>query len=75
MATPTKPVMMANAQPSATLILPDATGRFAVRFIMASVSFSTVWLMALALPVTKKPPANRRMIIFQLYSTTFGASR
>src|SRR5688572_8100511 len=41
MNTPASPAMTANAHPSAVLILPDATGRFAVRFIMASVSFST----------------------------------
>ena len=49
---------MAKAHPSATLIRPAATGRVAVRFISASVSFSTTWLMALALPVTNIPPAK-----------------
>ena len=38
----------------------------AVRFIIASVSFSTTWLMALALPVTSNPPTNRITIIFRL---------
>src|SRR5688572_4066832 len=34
-ATPVKPVTTANVQPSAALILPDATGLPAVRFINA----------------------------------------
>ena len=53
--TPITPVIIAKAQPSAAVILPDATGRLAVRFIIASVSFSTTWLIAFALPVTNKP--------------------
>ena len=47
------PETIAKAHASFTLILPEATGRFAVRFICASVSFSTAMLMALALPVIK----------------------
>src|SRR4051812_29921096 len=45
MNTPITPVIIAKAHPSAAVILPDATGRLAVRFIIASVSFSTTWLI------------------------------
>lgn len=68
MKTPAAPVMIAKAQPSDTLMRPDASGRFAVRFIKASVSFSTTWLMAFALPVTSIPPAKSKNIIFHLFT-------
>jgi len=42
---PATPDMTAKAHPSPTLILPEATGRLAVLFIIASVSFSTTWLI------------------------------
>ena len=60
--TPPIPLMKAKAYASFVLILPLATGRFAVRFIKASVSFSTAWLMAFALPVIIKPAANNIII-------------
>jgi membrane glycosyltransferase len=61
--------------PPKVSFFPEATGLFAVRFIWASVSFSTAMLMAFALPVTKKPPINNNTIISQSYCTTFGASK
>ena len=53
-------IRMADRRASRTLILPAATGLFAVRFILASVSFSTIWLMAFAAPVTSIPPAKSK---------------
>ena len=50
----------AKVEASETVILPLATGRLAVRFINASVSFSVIWLMALAAPVTSNPPVNNK---------------
>jgi hypothetical protein len=57
---PATPQIMAKAHPSAADILPAATGRLAVLFIIASVSFSTTWLIALALPVTNIPPKKNK---------------
>ncbi len=62
------PVTIAKAHPCPTLILPEAIGRLPVRFIMASVSLSTTWLMALALPVTNIPPAKSMSILNHLSS-------
>ena len=61
-AMPAVPAMIANVYASVALILPLATGRVAVRFIKASVSFSTAWLIALALPVIINPATNKMMI-------------
>ena len=58
--TPTAPAIRAKVQPSSTLIRPEATGLLAVRFIRASVSFSTTWLMALADPVISIPAAKSK---------------
>ena len=57
---PAMPATAAKAEASETLILPLATGRFAVRFINASVSFSVTWLIALADPVISNPPINNK---------------
>jgi hypothetical protein len=72
--TPTTPVITANAHPSAAVILPAATGRLAVRFMIASVSFSTTWLIAFALPVTNNP-ATRATDHFPIILDDPGASK
>jgi hypothetical protein len=72
---PANPAISEKAQPSLILILPAAIGRLAVLFIIASVSFSTIWLMAFALPATSKPPRNKINMAFQSYTVTFGASK
>ena len=74
-STPPTPAKTAKVQASCVLILPEATGRLAVRFIIASVSFSTIWLIVLALPVTSIPPIKNSPIATQSYSFTFGASK
>src|SRR6185437_8441557 len=73
--TPPVPATTAKVQASWVLMRPDATGRLAVRFMRASVSFSTIWLIVLAAPVTSMPPRKKRMIATQSYSLTFGASK
>jgi hypothetical protein len=45
MSTPPTPDSKAKVQASRVLIRPEATGLLAVRFISASVSFSTIWLI------------------------------
>ncbi len=71
---PAIPVTAANTEASVTLILPLATGRFAVRFIKASVSFSVTWLIALAEPVISNPPINNKRTDKKL-NVIFGASK
>ena len=66
--------MKAKVVASCTLILPLATGLVPVRFITASVSFSAIWFIALALPVTSIPPNNNNKMLPKSYSTTLGAS-
>src|SRR6476620_9996463 len=57
---PATPEITAKVQASFGVIRPEATGLCAVRFINASVSFSTVWLMALAEPVINIPAINNK---------------
>ena len=73
--TPPSPAIKANVYASFALILPFATGLLPVRFINASVSFSTAWFIALALPVIIKPATNKIIIYSHEYSTILGASR
>ena len=68
------PVTIAKAYASLCVILPEATGRLAVRFIKASVSFSTAWFIAFAEPVISMPAKNNNKTEIRS-NFTFGASR
>lgn len=74
MPTPSKPETKAKVYASVTLIRPLATGRFAVRFMTASVSFSYAWLMLLADPVISIPAIKSKRTCNKS-NLIFGASR